>query len=81
MQQASATVGTARTSVWPVCNRRRTRAVFTGNFARARAATGSGAATGTRSATSAAHYSRRIFSLHANFECHRFENQHLRRPL
>jgi hypothetical protein len=83
MQQASATVGTARTSAWPVCNRRCTGAVFTGNSARAcpRAATGSSFASGTRSAASAAHYSRRIFSLHANFECHRFEIQHLRRPL
>ncbi len=85
VQKAYAKDGTGGTSARPVSNRRCpraarnsrvSRAVFVGNTARAHTC-----AAGANSAAIAAHYSRWNFSLHEDFECHRFENQHRRRPL
>ena len=66
MQQVCATVGTARASAGPVCDRRNACAVFSGNSSSARAC--SRAAAGSCSAAASSHNSRRNLPFHADFE-------------
>jgi hypothetical protein len=77
VQQASAAVGTACATAGPVCNRRHTSAVVTGDSGCA--GVGARAAPDSGSTTPAADYSRGDLTFYADFECHRFENQLVRR--